>query len=225
MYERFFMVEPSKHMTKPQYISGVKKVFGSHITKSDKPLELLFESFDGQHMDKMEWRLFVCLLTLVMQPGLSNEAFVKYCCIIYASSGSFDKESTDKLPLSAIKDIVCVPAMLAYRSELCEALDEAWSELLFSDFEALQASHNIAIGGAEDSVQLGLNLVHKLLTETVFARFLSTGTPFGFKDSRQWTSRLEDGYYHPDLLESIKRVRRGWRNDDEVELHFTCAHV
>ena len=76
MYERFFMVEPSKHMTKPQFISGVKKVFGSHITKSDKPLELLFESFDGQHMDKMEWRLFVCLLTLVMQPGLSNEAFV-----------------------------------------------------------------------------------------------------------------------------------------------------
>lgn len=70
VYERFFRVEPAATMSKPQFVTALLRCFGEELKKNEAALSKMFDSFDLRRRDEMDWRAFLYLLTLTMQPDL-----------------------------------------------------------------------------------------------------------------------------------------------------------
>jgi hypothetical protein len=66
------------YMTKAQFITGMRLVFGSQLLSFDSLLGKLFASFDPRRRDQMDWRSFLFLLAAVMQPDLLGEDLLRY---------------------------------------------------------------------------------------------------------------------------------------------------
>jgi hypothetical protein len=69
-YERFFRIEPSRFMSKPQFTTALRMVFGENMIKSAPMINKLYESFDLRRVNEMDWRSMLYLLNLLMQPTL-----------------------------------------------------------------------------------------------------------------------------------------------------------
>lgn len=70
-YEHFFRIQPSRYMSKPQFSTALRLVFGEEMVKSSSVANKLFDSFDLRRVDQMDWRAMLYLLTLLMQPTLA----------------------------------------------------------------------------------------------------------------------------------------------------------
>jgi Ca2+-binding EF-hand superfamily protein len=68
--ERFFRVEPARYMTKAQLTTALRRSFGDSVIKSDGAIGKLFQSFDFNRTDEMDWRAFLYMLAILMQPYL-----------------------------------------------------------------------------------------------------------------------------------------------------------
>ena len=149
-YERFFRIQPKKSMTKPQFMTALRRSFGDQIVKDTAAMSKLYDSFDHRRVDEMDWRQFLYLLTMVMQPILPCDQHLRFAYALYASSGMqtwpthprlflvtlliiipisialgmLDLEVTTKLDLGTIKDMMCAPVLIALRGEVRNALDK-----------------------------------------------------------------------------------------------------
>ena len=151
-YERFFRIQPKKYMTKPQFMTALRRSFGDQVVKDTAAMNKLYDSFDLRRVDEMDWRQFLYLLTMVMQPILPCEQHLRFAFALYASSGDhhtycalsilrlprltscpcsallspagmLDLEVTTRLDLGTIKDMMCAPVLIALRGEVRTALD------------------------------------------------------------------------------------------------------
>lgn len=75
--ERFFRVQPGRYMTRAQLTTVLRLTFGDNLIKSDRTIGKLFSSFDPTRSDKMDWRAFLYLLTILMQPYLYCEELMR----------------------------------------------------------------------------------------------------------------------------------------------------
>jgi hypothetical protein len=215
LYERFFKTEPMQYMSEPQFVSAMKKVFGDEvIKKKEREMRDLYESFDARRLGKMVWRSFMCLIVIVMLPGQPFSKYVEYSFVLYASSGSFDLDCRDKVPLSAIKEIFCIPVKLVYRNEVQAIVAHAWAQFSVEDFDAARAVQNYQ-GTDPEGVKISLPLLRRMMAKTILADYVRMGTPFGKRDLRPWTYRFEDLYYHEVIPPLLKKVRREFRNEAE----------
>lgn len=64
-------------MTKAQIETALRLVFGDELSTMPDVVGKLFESFDSNRTDKMDWRSFLVLLSLLMQPTLSTEEMLQ----------------------------------------------------------------------------------------------------------------------------------------------------
>jgi len=214
-YERFFRVEPARYMTKPQFQTALRRAFGDGFIKSSAAMSKLYDSFDMDRLDQMDWRAFLFLLTIFMQPQDDCFLHLRWAFVIYASVGTLDFEGcSDKLSLSAIKDMLCCPALLCLRGEIRQRVDEAWIELAMNDWEAIRLSQ--AHGDKPmDAIHVSYSVYEKILTKTSFSHFLATGQSFGRMDPRPWLYFFELEYYHPAIIEGMKEMRRDNRDEEE----------
>jgi Ca2+-binding EF-hand superfamily protein len=68
--ERFFRVEPARYMSKPQFVTALRRAFGDQVLHNEAAISKLFESFDLYRRDEMDWRAFLTLLMMTMQPDM-----------------------------------------------------------------------------------------------------------------------------------------------------------
>lgn len=73
--ETFFRVEPARYMTKAQFATAIRHCFANEIKVN--VVSHLFDSFDMNRCDEMEWRSFLYLLYLVMFPVKSTFESIK----------------------------------------------------------------------------------------------------------------------------------------------------
>eukprot|EP01041_Mallomonas_annulata_P003046 gene3046-5966_t len=223
VYERFFRIEPSRRMTKAQFILAMQNIFGLDIcigSSSEavlhKGLEQdiikLYESFaiDSHEFGGMDWRSFLFLLGIMMKPSKPCNYQLKWAFAVSTSEGALDVEKGScRLSLSAVKDLICVPLCLTKRPEIRRLLDRCWVELVSIDEEANElADKNELAGKTQDENMLSLRLFNKLVMDTSFAELMVTGEVFGTRDPRLWTCVLETSCYHPILIDRIKILRR-----------------
>ena len=78
--EKFFRVEPRPWMTKAQFITAMRRCFGEDLLKSEALASKLFDSFDLDQRDSMDWRSFLFLITILMQPLLPLDEHLRYVC-------------------------------------------------------------------------------------------------------------------------------------------------
>lgn len=81
----------------------------------------------------MDWRRFIILLNLLIQPTLDCKAQLQWSFAIYSSEGSLDLECSDPVPLGIIKEMMCAPCTITSGLELRGKVDNAWLQLTEDD--------------------------------------------------------------------------------------------
>lgn len=100
LYEKMFKLEPSKYMSCAQFVAVMRRVFNfKYDAATERNLSQLYKSFDVDKNDAVDWRAFLTLLALIMQPHLPCQAHMSIAYAIFGSSGSLDLECRDKLTL------------------------------------------------------------------------------------------------------------------------------
>jgi Ca2+-binding EF-hand superfamily protein len=64
-------------MTKAQLTTALRRSFGDSVIKSDGAITKLFSSFDFKRTDEMDWRAFLYMLSILMQPYLFCDALLR----------------------------------------------------------------------------------------------------------------------------------------------------
>ena len=64
-------------MSKPQFITALRRSFGDHVLVKDSSLSRLYESFDYTNSDAVDWREFIYLLMVVMQGDMTYKDHLK----------------------------------------------------------------------------------------------------------------------------------------------------
>lgn len=65
-------------MSKAQLTTALRRSFGDSVIKSDGAIGRLFDSFDFKRTDEMDWRAFLYMLSMLMQPYLYCDALLRY---------------------------------------------------------------------------------------------------------------------------------------------------
>lgn len=139
LYEKMYKIEPATKMSKAQFLTVMRKVFKFNLEpKVEIHLGELFDAFDVDHEDYIDWRAFLCFLSIMIQPGLGIMEYLNQSYAIYASSGYLDMECRSKITLGCIKDFIQVPVLLSSRQAIRNMIDDAWFELVSNCYEATQ---------------------------------------------------------------------------------------
>jgi hypothetical protein len=170
------------------------------MIKSAAEVNLLFDSFDYNRTDEMDWRSFLYLVLIVMQPRYSLLEHLRWGYSIYSSIGSLDLNCSEKLSLGSfyyeidlslilniitgmIKDMICTPILLSQRSQVRNEFDSAWMYLSSTDLECMQ----VAVKGKSsssndpDDMKITFRIFMRLVTETSFGEFIASRLPCGKK--------------------------------------------
>lgn len=75
--EIFFRLQPQKYMTKALLVTALRLTFGNTMLKSNRMIDKLFDSFDFKRSDQMDWRSFLYLFTIMMQPYSSFKTHLR----------------------------------------------------------------------------------------------------------------------------------------------------
>ena len=70
-------------MTKAQLTTALRRAFGDSVIKSDGAIGKLFDSFDFKRTDEMDWRAFLYMLSMLMQPYLFCFELLRWVCFWY----------------------------------------------------------------------------------------------------------------------------------------------
>mmetsp|Transcript_3047 Transcript_3047/g.6853 ORF Transcript_3047/g.6853 Transcript_3047/m.6853 type:complete len:549 (+) Transcript_3047:295-1941(+) len=221
-YERFFRLQPGRYMTKAQLATALRRSFGDSVIKSQAAISQLFDTYDFRRTDQMDWRAFLYMLSLLMQPHLFCDSLLRWGYAIYSSVGSLDLDCEEELSLGMVKAMLCVPVILSLRSEVHANFDRAWQALSSSDTETIQYAARkhttvTARAGDPEDLKISYRIFSKILTQTTFSKYMATAAVFGPRDQRAWTCRLEEQYYHPRVLRVLKELRREERSSAEAE--------
>lgn len=64
-------------MSKAQLTTALRRSFGDTVIKSESAIGKLFDSFDFNRTDEMDWRAFLYMLSMLMQPYLYCNALLR----------------------------------------------------------------------------------------------------------------------------------------------------
>jgi hypothetical protein len=146
LYEKMYRIEPSSNMSKAQFLTVMRRVFKFVMDASTEThLIHLFEAFDIDKKDAVDWRSFLCFLSFIIQPGLSIRQHLDIGYAISASAGYLDLECKANLTLGRIKNMIQVPVLLASRQAVRTMIDEAWFELVTTDYDAVQVRYDLIL--------------------------------------------------------------------------------
>jgi hypothetical protein len=215
-YERFYKVEPRRYMTKPQFFTAIRRAFGDELIKSQAALGKLYDSYDPDHHDEMDWRAFLFLLTIFMQPQDDVFTHLRWAFAIYSSIGTLDYEACpEKMSIGEIKDMIVTPTLMRFRKDIKQVVEDAWLELSNDNLEAQELSEKSGEKGI-DKIRINYSLFEKLLKDTRISELLAVRQTFGRRDPRPWLYALEVDFYHQSLTTVMQKLRREIRDEAEV---------
>ena len=98
LYEQLYRIEPRKYISKPKFLTAMRLVFGFRIAELDRVCDSevlrhltdLFGAFDEGGNDRMDWRVFLLMLRVLVDSELSPHEHLLWGFCIYSSVGSFD---------------------------------------------------------------------------------------------------------------------------------------
>lgn len=64
-------------MSKAQLTTALRRSFGDTVIKSESAIGKLFDSFDFNRTDEMDWRAFLYMLSILMQPYLFCDSLLR----------------------------------------------------------------------------------------------------------------------------------------------------
>jgi hypothetical protein len=139
LFERLYKTQPGKWISRAQFYTVIRNVFQFEMTlKTEKQLIKLFNAFDIQERNEIDWRAFLYQLALLIHAYEPVLTHLKMGYAIFSSVGTLEFDCTEKLKLSTIKDMIEVPIIFSSRSALRSLVDDCWFELTQTDMEAME---------------------------------------------------------------------------------------
>jgi hypothetical protein len=201
LFEKMFKIQPSKYMSKAQFLTAMRSVFGFDLSpKTEQQLNALFQTFDLEDRNELDWRAFLYQLAVIIHAYEPVLTHLKMGYAIFSSLGYLEFHCTEKLQLSTIKDIIEVPVIFSSRSAVRSFIDDCWFELIQSDLEAMevclplspsplppllrdahleQIAHAKNAPSDSDELWLTFSVFNKLIQNTAFATNLEGAKVFG----------------------------------------------
>ena len=147
LFELMYRIEPQSSMSKYQFIAVMRRFLEMDF---DGPasafLMQLFASFDLNESDSIDWRMFLCFMLRVVQPGLPCVEHMRISFALYACTGFLDIDKTDeRVTMEGVKDLLVAAARLDLRDDIKAAVDAGWEWLCENDAEAIQVRRYIYI--------------------------------------------------------------------------------
>ena len=220
-FERFYRVEPSMSMSKPQFITAMRRCFGDHVLKAEASFGKLFESFDFESVGRIDWRAFLYMLLILMQADMPYVDHLKYAFALYASEGILDVDTPSKVTLGTLKDLVCVPVLPVQRKHIRDELDACWLQLagLNDEVHALTIECvGAGLPGGADNVKVSLAHLQLLVRDTSFAVYCQ-------QHNQPWTFTMEEHFFHPMFLSYLRDLRKAFRDERECERFILMKNV
>lgn len=141
LYEMMFKIEPSPYMSKAQFLAVMRRLLKlDMIGPVGKLVSKLFHSFDPNDCDTMDWRMFLCFLIRIVQPGLTAIEHMRISYALYACIGFLDVNTVERVKLEDIKDIVTAAVRLDFVDDMKKEIDRAWAWMCENDPEVLEVS-------------------------------------------------------------------------------------
>jgi hypothetical protein len=140
LFERMFKIQPSKYMSKAQFLTVMRNVFQFEMTmKTEQQLNHLFDTFDISERNELDWRAFLYYLALLIHAYEPVLTHLKMGYAIFSSLGTLEFQNcSERLQLSTIKDLIEVPIIFSSRTAIRSFIDDCWFELVQNDLEAME---------------------------------------------------------------------------------------
>ena len=141
LYEMMYKIEPSPFMSKAQFIAVMRRLLKIDIIGPvGKLISKLYASFDPNENDTMDWRMFLCFLIRVIQPGLSSMEHMRISYALYACIGFLDVNTVERVRVEDVKDLVTAAVRLDFRDEIKKEIDLAWDYMCHNDEEVIEVN-------------------------------------------------------------------------------------
>ena len=110
---------------------GPPQIFGFQTAELDrvsdgavvKLLERVYDVFDDQKIDKLDWRTWLVMYALLSKYEVMTREHLVWGFSMYASHGSIDLETTQAVPFTAIRAMFHFYTDENMRGKLMEAVD------------------------------------------------------------------------------------------------------
>lgn len=146
LYELMYRIEPSPFMSKAQFIAIMRRLLKTEIIGPvGKLISKLFDCFDSNESDSIDWRMFLCFLVRVIEPALSCMEHMRISYALYACIGFLDIDTTERVKLEDIKDIITAAIRLDFRDDIKKEIDLAWEWMCQHDEEAIEVFHLLVL--------------------------------------------------------------------------------
>ena len=217
VYELLYRHEPSKYINRNRFLAAMRNIYGFRISETDgtSDVEVLalvnkvFDAFDREETDQMDWRTFLIMFRILMKPLVFLDEHLRWGFCLYASEGSFDESGGSKVAYQDMRDVFSSLTHRDYRDELLRAVDGAWTDLMGKCMPISMATKKAAREGKSNfAVKLSLSEFDWFLRLPSMAQYIRPGLSYGQRDGGVWTLEIEDRFEHDTLLRCVKLERR-----------------
>ena len=125
----------------------------------------------------MDWRCFLSLLVITVQPTASYLDHLHWSFAFYSSYGDLDLNCADAVPLGVVKAFMSFPVLVPLRERMRELVQAAWEEVRVKPKLLSDSLGDLKADPDENPVSL--QLFQKMLRSGVFRIYDNKFTPFG----------------------------------------------
>ena len=125
----------------------------------------------------MDWRVFLCLFVITVQPIASYLDHLRWSFAFYASYGDLDLEGPGTVPLGVVKSFMSYPVTIPLRERMRNLVHSAWEEVRLNT--SLLTGNSGALKADPDENSVSLSMFRKILASKAFREYENKFRPFG----------------------------------------------
>ena len=215
-------MEPKKHLSEPQFLTAMRKVYGFDIAAvnqaSDGTILQILTNLTAAYDEEgkgMVWRAWLACVAILARPERMAKDHLLWAFSLYASEGSFDLDPGDnhKVAFQDMRHLFITLSDEQTRPLLLDAVDGAWKYLAEKDASvAVAINHAHKAGRSLETAQINMSQFKEFLDAPSMAPLFEPCLSFGKKDPDLWTLVIEEHYFHHTPLKFMKNSRRAIRN-------------
>ena len=150
---------------------------GNNAVLLDASISKLYDTFDPSSQGKMDWRAFLCLFVITVQPIASYLDHLRWSFAFYASYGDLDLEGPGTVPLGVVKAFMSYPVTIPLRERMRNLVHTAWEEIRLNT-SLLTANLSVLKADPDDN-PVSLSLFQKMLSSKAFRGYENQYRPYG----------------------------------------------
>lgn len=190
LYTNLYKMQPKRFISRPHFLTCMR-LSGVNITKpkNNESVNKLYSSFDVFDREEMDWRQFIILLWVTLNPELSCGDYLSWAFCLLTSNDLFEKDTSSLLRLGVAKETFNSMVTKHNMTQVYELCDDTWLSLAINDPEATTFINKINDGSSKmDDAKISLNQFKQILSHRCF------GNIFNFKPMKSLINTCRFGH-------------------------------